>query len=220
MLRNYDAVIFDLDGTLVDSMWMWRTIDIEYLSRFNIEIPQDLSENVEGMSFSETALYFKNRFKIPDSLETIKETWNNMAYDIYKKRVPLKKGADKFVNYLFDNKIKLGIATSNSRELATCSLKAKNIYEKFGAIVTGCDVNAGKPNPDVYLKTAELLNVKPEKCLIFEDIPHGILAGKSAGMTTCAIEDDYSVNFREEKMKLADYYINDYNEFMEKYIYD
>ncbi len=220
MLKNYDAVIFDLDGTLVDSMWMWRTIDIEYLGRFNIEIPQDLSEDVEGMSFSETAMYFKDRFKIPDSIEDIKKTWNDMAYDIYNKEVPLKKGADRFISYLFDNKIKLGIATSNSRELATCTLKSKNIFDKFGAIVTSCDVNAGKPNPDVYLKAAELLDVKPEKCLIFEDIPHGILAGKNAGMTTCAIEDDYSIGFREEKMKLADYYINDYNEFMEKYIYD
>ena len=108
----------------------------------------------------------------------------------------------------------MGIATSNSRELATCVLKARNIFDYFEAIVTGCDVNAGKPNPDVYLKTAGLLNVNPKNCLVFEDIPNGIMAGKNANMTTCAIEDEYSKDLTDEKKRLADYYVKDYIEFM------
>ena len=72
MLRDIDAVIFDLDGSLVDSMWLWRAIDIEYLGRFGITLPEDLQSKIEGMSFSETAVYFKENFPITDSLDEIK----------------------------------------------------------------------------------------------------------------------------------------------------
>ena len=75
MWENKKAVIFDLDGTLVDSMWIWRDIDIEYLGRFGISVPSGLQTEIEGMSFSETAVYFKERFHIPDSLEKIKRDW-------------------------------------------------------------------------------------------------------------------------------------------------
>ena len=76
--------------------------------------------------------------------------------------------------------------------------------------MTGSDNVKGKPAPDIYLRAAEGLGVKPESCLVFEDIVQGILAGKSAGMRVCAVEDLYSVNQRDEKRKLADYYIEDY----------
>ena len=83
MLENIKAVIFDLDGTLVDSMWMWREIDIEYLAGFGIELPDDLQKSISGMSFSETAEYFKDRFGIKDDTDTIKKRWNEMAWDMY-----------------------------------------------------------------------------------------------------------------------------------------
>ena len=82
------AVIFDLDGSMVDSMWIWRSIDIEYLGRFGIALPDKLQADIEGMSFSETATYFKERFALPDSLEQIKEDWNRMAWDKYEREVP------------------------------------------------------------------------------------------------------------------------------------
>ena len=218
MLHNYEAVIFDLDGTLIDSMWMWKTIDVEYLAKYNIELPHDLQDSIEGKSFSETAEYFKNRFNIPDSIETIKKNWNEMSADIYEKRVFLKPGAMEFLNLLKKLKIKTGIATSNSRELASLAIHSRGISDKIGTLVTGCDVFAGKPKPDVYLKAASNLSVHPSKCLIFEDIPQGIMAGKNAGMTTCAIEDEYSFKFKEEKIKLADYYVEDYFDFMDRFI--
>lgn len=217
MINNYDAFIFDLDGTLVDSMWMWKSIDIEYLSRFNLELPPNLQNEIEGMSFTETAHYFKNRFNINDDIEAIKAEWNQMATDFYKNKVKLKAGVLEFLDYLKNKNKKLGIATSNSKELTMDCVKALGIKDYFDCIITGCDVKAGKPNPEVYLTNASTLMVSPDKCLVFEDIPVGIMAGKNAGMTTCAIEDDYSYNFKEEKEKLADYYITDYNEFLYKF---
>ena len=212
MLRNKKAVIFDLDGTLVDSMWMWKAIDIEYLGRFGFELPPTLQKDIEGMSFSETAVYFKETFRIPDSLEKIKSDWNQMAYDKYTKEVLLKKGAKEFLDYCKKSGIKLGIATSNSKELVTATLEALQIIDYFDCVMTACEVAKGKPAPDIYLAVAERIQVKPSECLVFEDIEMGILAGKSAGMEVCAVEDEFSMNQTDLKKRLADYYIKDYYE--------
>lgn len=210
MLENKKAVIFDLDGSLVDSMWMWREIDIEYLGRFGIPLPEGLQSQIEGMSFSETAVYFKEHFPIPDSVEEMKANWNQMAWDKYMNEVPLKPGIPEFLKGCMEHGIKLGIATSNSRELVENVAKVHNLHDYFSCIMTGCDVNKGKPAPDIYLAVAKTLQVSPSECLVFEDIVPGILAGKRAGMEVCAVEDAYSVHAREEKKALADYYIEDY----------
>lgn len=212
MLENIKAVIFDLDGSLVDSMWIWRDIDIEYLGRFGIELPKELQTEIEGKSFSETAVYFKERFDIPDSLEQMKEDWNRMAWDKYMNEVMLKPGAEVFLHHCLDKGIKLGIATSNSRQLVEAVANARGFGKDFDCIMTACEVEKGKPSPDIYLAVADKLGVEPEECLVFEDITPGIMAGKNAGMRVCAVEDDYSMHQIEEKKALADYYIRDYYE--------
>ena len=99
-IHDFEAVIFDLDGTLVDSMWMWKSIDIEYLQRFGIELPDNLQSEIEGMSFTETAVYFKNRFNIPYSIDEIKSQWNEMSKDMYMHRIKTKTGAVEFLEFL------------------------------------------------------------------------------------------------------------------------
>lgn len=210
MLKDIEAVIFDLDGSLVDSMWMWREIDIEYLGRFGIPLPENLQTEIEGMSFSETAVFFKERFQIPDSLEKMKADWNQMAWDKYTYEVPLKPGIEEFLEGCRVNHIKLGIATSNSRELVDNIAKVHHLENYFSCIMTACEVAHGKPAPDIYLAVAQKLDVLPEKCLVFEDIIPGIMAGKNAGMKVCAVEDEYSIHDRQAKLELADYYIEDF----------
>ena len=212
MLQDIKAVIFDLDGSLVDSMWIWKDIDIEYLGRFGIEIPDGLQKDIEGKSFSETAVYFKERFQIPDSLEQMKEDWNQMAWDKYVHEVMLKPGAGDFLNYCIGHGIKLGIATSNSRALVEAVADARGFGKNFDCIMTACEVEKGKPSPDIYLAVADRLGVDPVQCLVFEDITAGIMAGKNAGMRVCAVEDTYSLHQTGDKKKLADYYIRDYYE--------
>lgn len=214
MLKDIDAVIFDLDGTLIDSMWMWKSIDIEYLARFGKEFPEDLQRSIEGMSFSETAVYFKQRFNLPDSLDQIKSDWNKMAWDKYENEVPLKEGVKEFLEYLKEQNILLGIATSNSKELAQLVIKKLGILEYFTSIRTSCEVERGKPYPDIYLQVAKDLGVKPERCLVFEDVIQGVIAGKSANMKVCAVYDDYSKDDEDQKKKLADYYIYSMKELL------
>ena len=216
MLENINAVLFDLDGTLVDSMWMWKDIDIEYLGKRGFDLPGELQKDIEGMSLTETATYFKNRFELPESLEEIKKEWVDMARDKYCHQVPLKPGAKEFLLYLKEHQIRTGIASSNGIELVHAVLQAQGVDQYLDSVHTCCDVKRGKPNPDIYLLVAEELDVKPEECLVFEDIPMGILAGKRAGMRTCAVEDVFSRDQMNEKRQLADYYIQDYYDVLQE----
>ena len=215
MLNNIDAVIFDLDGTLVDSMWMWKEIDVEYLSKYGIEVPSDLQQAVEGMSFSETAQYFKERFNLPDPVDVIKVEWNQMAWDKYGNEVPLKKGVIEFLEELRSRGIKTGIATSNSRELVNHVLKSLNITEYFDSVRTSCEAKKGKPAPDIYLLVADDLQVDPKNCLVFEDLALGVMAGKSTAMSVCAVFQTNAEDDKDRKRELADYYIDTYFDIFE-----
>ena len=212
MLEGIEAVIFDLDGTLIDSMWMWKQIDIDYLARHGHALPANLQDCIEGMSFSETAVYFKERFALSDPLDVIKDDWNRMAYDIYVNEVPLKPGVLAFLQYLKQQGIKTGIATSNSKELLQAVLESLGIAEYFDELHTSCEVKRGKPAPDIYLLVADRLGAEPEKCLVFEDIMQGILAGKAAGMKVCAVQDAYSLKQEAEKRETADWFIDGFEE--------
>ncbi|MCR4902881.1 MAG: HAD family phosphatase [Butyrivibrio sp.] len=212
---NYDAVIFDLDGSLVDSMWMWKSIDTEYLAELGYEVPSDLQLEIEGLSFYDTADYFKKRFNINNTLEEIGDKWNKMAWDKYTNEVPLKKGVKKFLELCFDKGIKFGIASSNSKELIEQVLKSRGVDCFFSTIKSGSEGYASKPSPELYLAAARDLEVDPERCLVFEDITQGIMAGKNAGMTVIAVDDEYSAYQEKEKRDLADHYICDYDELIE-----
>lgn len=214
MITNKKAVIFDLDGSLVDSMWIWREIDIEYMNRHGYATTREeldaFQAEIEGMSFRETAEWVSSHYDIPRTVEEMMDDWNNMAWDKYEKEVPLKEGVRGFIERCKKHGIKLGIASSNSRELVENVLNVHGILDYFECIKTGSDGLKGKPAPDIYLTVADLLQVSPADCLVFEDVIKGIQAGKSAGMQVCAVEDAYSAIHREEKKKLADYYIEDY----------
>lgn len=217
MFRNIDAVIFDLDGTLIDSMWIWKQIDINFLAKYGHELPEDLQSEIEGFSFTETAKYFKTRFKIEDSLEDIKNEWNKMADEFYRSIIPLKENVVEFLRVLVENDIKLGIATSNSRELVSVITKRFGLHQHFISIVTSCDVNNGKPKPDVYLEVAKNLKVAPDNCLVFEDVFMGVMAGLNAGMRVCAVADQFSNKDRVNIEAKAHYYIENYSECIHEF---
>lgn len=216
MLTDIKAVIFDMDGTLLDSMWVWTEVDRIYIEKYDLAVPDDFHKAIEGMSFTETAQYFLDTFpNLHLNIEEVKKEWVELSRELYRTKVKLKPGAKDFLERMYKKDIRLGIATSNTRQLVEEVLEALRVDKYFSAICTACEVKAGKPAPDVYLKAAEELHVHPENCLVFEDIPNGILAGKNAGMRVCAVDDVFSKPYEAEKRQLADYYIHDYRELCE-----
>ena len=213
---KFDAVIFDLDGTLVDSMWVWEKVDELFLGQLGIKVPSGMDKELEGKSFTETALYFKERFNLIMSVEEIKKTWNEMGWKFYTNEVSLKRGVREFLEVLNKQGVKIGIATSNSIDLVRAVLKALDIEGYFMQIRTSCEVGKGKPFPDIYLKVAEDLGVVPNRCLVFEDIPNGIRAAKNAGMIAWCIRDRQREDVWDETKKLADHNVIDYYEVIKQ----
>ena len=213
MLTGKKAVIFDMDGSLVDSMWIWPEVDRIYMNKYGLVQPDDFHKAIEGKSYTETAQYFVDTFyNLHRTVEQVKEEWKDMTMELYSTKVLPKPGAVDFLRAMQQRGVLLGIATSNDRDLAEAALKAQGILGYFDSVRTSCEVAAGKPAPDVYLKVADDLQVRPSACLVFEDVPNGILAGKNAGMEVCAVDDAFSRPDEEEKKRLADYFIHDFYE--------
>jgi len=135
-----------------------------------------------------------------------------MARERYMKEAPLKEGAYEFILEMKRQGKKIGIATSNGRILVEDTLNALGVAEYFDVVRTACEAGKGKPAPDVYLLVAEEMGIMPKRCLVFEDVPMGILAGKNAGMKVCAIDDAFSRIQEDKKKSLADYYIYSYDD--------
>lgn len=216
MLTNVDAVIFDMDGTLIDSMWMWEDIDIEFLGKHGIQMPSTLQKDIEGQSITQTAIYFIETFNLKYTVDELKDIWNNMAIEAYKHKVPAKPGVIEFLKELKSRNIKIGVATSNSTELMNVALEGCGLKEYVEVAFSGCMIPNGKPAPDIYLITAEHLGVEPSRCLCFEDVGKGLEAGRAAGMKCAAIYDESCLNTKEEMLALSDYYFNDFYEVLDK----
>ena len=213
-MNNIKAAIFDLDGTLINSMWVWSQIDIDYLTSKGHTVPLNLTDEITHLSFRQTAEYFKNRFSIDDSIEVIMNTWNEMAYNHYKNNVKLKDNALEFLIKLKASGIKIGLATSNSIPLLEATLKSNKAYELFDAITVTDEVNKSKSNPDIYLLAAQKLGVEPENCIVFEDIIAAARGAKLAGMKVIGVYDEHSKHQEALLKEECDNYIYNYNELL------
>ena len=213
-LNNIKAAIFDLDGTLVDSMWVWKQIDIDYLSSKGHDVPNNLNDEITHLSFSQTAEYFKKRFSIEDSIEDIMNTWDTMAYNHYKNNVKLKPNALNYLKKLKNSGIKLGLATSSSTSLLTATLINNNAFDLFDAITVTDEVKKSKSNPDIYLLAAKKLGVSPSECMVYEDIIAAVEGVKLAGMKVTGVYDEHAKHQIELLKKECDNYIYSYEELL------
>ncbi len=213
MSKKFAAVIFDLDGTLIDSMGIWRQVDTDFLEKRGLAVPDDLFYNLpQGNSFIQTAQYFKDRFQLSDSVETIMAEWTQMVENHYRHDTPLKEGAAELIEWLSEQGIKIGMGTSNSYQLAEAALTQHNLLHHFITVVSGCMNLRGKPFPDIYLRTAGNMAVNPEECIVIEDTLSGIRAAKAGGMYAIALYDDDSKSDWKEISQTADFAFYSYRQ--------
>ncbi len=213
-MSKIKAAIFDLDGTLVDSMYVWHKVDVDFLSERGFEVPDDYSRAIKTMHFETAAEYTIARFNLNETVEDIVSVWLNMAVNEYTYNVRLKDGAKELIEKLRTDGLRLGIATSSKPFLAEPVLKNNGVYDYFNTICCTSEVGMDKRHPDIYLYTAGKLGVKPDECVVFEDIIDGISGANTAGMYTVAVYDTESSSEKETLKKMANKYIMSFEDLL------
>ncbi len=188
---NGTGVIFDLDGTLLDSMSVWRNVAERYLDGLSVGYEEGLSERVSKMSFSEGAQYLKERYLPARSVVEIEEGVSALIGRAYGESIPLKQGAGELVTRLYGAHIPMAVATSNSGRLAMSALRRLGIDGCFSAVITSDEISLGKCSPEIYLEAARRIGTEIAETWVAEDAPHAVATAKRAGFRVAAVCDGF-----------------------------
>ncbi len=213
------GVIFDLDGTLLDSMWVWDKVDEDFLGARGFDVPEDYQQTIAAMGFRETAIYTIQRFGLKEEPDAIIQEWNDMAERTYHNEVRIKSYAKELLECLKGKGIKLGVATAAYRSLFEPCLIKNDVYHYFDAITETKEVPRGKGFPDVYIRAAAKMGCQPEECVVLEDIHAGIVAAKTGGFFTVGVYDEKSSHGWQEIQKDADCVIQGFEELLKGELY-
>lgn len=214
--KEFDAAIFDMDGTLIDSTSLWHEIDKTFFAKRNMELPSDYAQHIVHLGLTEAAKYTKNTFHLEESIQDIMDEWHQMSLDMYKYEVALKPGALELLKLLKKNNIKMAIATANDEELYRPCIERLGIEQYFDYIADVNTTKEGKQSAKIYLDLAKKMSSKPENTLVLEDMPTCIKTVFKEGFITIAVYDNASKQYETDKINNSHLYIKGFNELLDK----
>jgi HAD superfamily hydrolase (TIGR01509 family) len=201
------AVIFDLDGVLADSEPLWSEIDAKLLAEYGVTYRGEYHQNVVGVSYRLAVEFYKKIFGLSASNEEMMRRRGEIATEFFANRVGLFSNVEEVLEELRQMKLHLAVATSSVSQSARPFLDRHQLTKFFEVIVTGEEVEHGKPAPDTYLCAADKLGISSDACLVVEDALPGVDAARAAKMQVAAIPDRRFVDSAEYKKK-ADYVLD------------
>ena len=200
------GAIFDVDGTLLDSMFIWDTIGETYLRSIGYQPKENLNETFKNMSLRQAARYYQTEYGVTQSIDEIMDGVNAMLERYYRFEVPLKPGVAELLERLRQDGVRLCIATATDRHLVEAGLDRCGVLSCFGEIFTCNEVGHGKDEPDIFEATLRFLGTRREETLVFDDALYAVRTAKEAGFPVAAVYDSHEKE--QDKVRLlADIYL-------------
>lgn len=212
---NKKAIVFDMDGTLLDSMTHWYNTGRIAIEPYFYQESIEEQEKILRMEEKQRVWYLVD--KMDDSTKKVFfETWDNLMAERYKTVVTVKENVFKYLNQCRDNNIKMAIATATKKHIAIMALRRLNLLQYFEFVSDESDVGVSKKQPDIYINAANKLGFSIEDTAVFEDNANFAKVAKNAGFFTVGVYDVMSKNKKEEMKTFCDIYIEDYSELLKK----
>lgn len=206
------GAIFDIDGTLLDSMPVWENAGARYLATLGIKAKSDLKDKLDALSLPEGALYIQKEYGLSVSTEDILQGIDQVVKDFYYKEATMKPGVLSLLKLLKANNVKMILATATDADMARAALVRNGIWQDFIGMITCEEAGAGKTSPKIFELAKERLQTKKEETWVFEDSLYAIKTAVQAGFPVCSIYDAYSEKNTEEIKALSDIYVEDFEE--------
>lgn len=213
--KDYQGLIFDLDGTLLDSMQVWIEIDRLYLKLHNIEYKEEYTQKIKTLTFEGSAQYFIDEFHLDKTKEMIMDEWRAMAADAYFDTIPLKPYVRECLEILKDH-VPLMIATSCETHFAKAALSRLGVLDYFQMILSTKDLQVNKETPDIFYICAKLMALPANECMVFEDLHTAIKCASDAGFDVCGVYDESSKADETLNCQQAFAYIHSFQELYEQ----
>jgi mannitol-1-/sugar-/sorbitol-6-/2-deoxyglucose-6-phosphatase len=212
MQGKTEAVIFDMDGVLINSEHLWRKAMIEGFAAYGMPVSEDDCRKTMGMRFGEVVRLWLKHFEITAIPAEVEKSVINILLRYIRTEGEVIRHIPELIALCHDKGLRLGLATSSSTQLMDAILGQLGLENSFHAKVSAEHLRYGKPHPEVFLKCASLLEVEPQCCLVIEDSLNGVIAGKAAQMKVIAVPDDEHT--RMQQFAVADYKMNDMGEVL------
>lgn len=206
------AAIFDLDGTVFDSMGIWDDAGKRYLRKIHAEPEEDLNRILFPMTMEEGAAYVKKHYGLKQTEPEIVNGVLEIVRDFYYEEVQAKDGVIDFLKELSERGIPMAAATAGDRQLADRALRRLGIRDLFTELLTCQETGAGKHEPDIYLRALEVLGTVSSETYVFEDVFYALETAKKAGFRTVGVADRYSLRERMQIQNTADYFLENWQE--------
>jgi len=188
--KSMEAIIYDMDGLLIDSMLYWIDTDIEFLGKYNIELTDDMIKYFSGRSEIENIEWMIENLNLKGTVEELLKERYLETDLIYSQKTNLMPGVNELIIKIKNNNLRQAIASGSPHKHISIAVERFGWDKHFETISSVDDVGSkGKPDPAVYLHTAEKLGVDPKNCVVFEDAENGVVSAKRAGMRCIAVPD-------------------------------